>query len=69
MTVQELIDELNKLDRNALVIHQGDAEGNHYRLLSGVDGDDLYYLPDTPVAGDVVQGDRSGTPCVVVYPK
>ena len=69
MTVQELVNELGKLDPGALVIHQSDAEGNYYRLLSGVDGEDLYYLPDTPVSGDVVKGDRSGTPCVVLYPK
>jgi len=40
MTVGDLIDDLNKFDRDVEVIcaHQKDSEGNSYSPLEGVDG-------------------------------
>lgn len=55
MTVQELIDELENHDPDALVVLQKDAEGNGYSPLVGAD--ECSYLPSTPYSGEVPHRD------------
>ena len=59
---------LQAAPQDAVVIIQGDSEGNSFSPIAGVDHDALSYEPDTPVRGDVVPGD-GGVKCVVLYPK
>lgn len=49
-TVQELIDELSDLPRNAFVVLAKDAEGNEYRKIDCTEGG---YLSEDPGYGEV----------------
>lgn len=46
MKVRELIEELEKLDKDTLVVLQSDSEGNGFSLLAGVDGHNNVYVED-----------------------
>lgn len=52
MKVSELIAELSKIDQDAMVILQKDAEGNGYSPLHAVDGAAIY-VPESTWSGDV----------------
>lgn len=49
-TVQELIDELSGLPRNAFVVLSSDAEGNNYRKIDYAEGG---YLSEDPGYGEL----------------
>jgi hypothetical protein len=84
MKVKELIEQLNKMDPDAVCIHSSDEEGNNYiqglsideRLMSEMDAKS-YYLDQSPAREDEFTG-YSGErdedyedftiPCVVFYP-
>lgn len=83
MTVKELIIELQSFYPDTQVILQKDSEGNAYSPLSGVEGENLVYVPDSTYSGGVKfkkftpelrqQGYSyddvgDGESCVVLYP-
>lgn len=49
-TVQELIDELSGLPRNAFVVLSSDAEGNNYMKIDSAEGG---YLTEDPGYGEL----------------
>ena len=52
MTVQQLIDELQTLDKDAIVVIQSDADGTEYSPLVGAEGN-VVYLPESDWSGEV----------------
>lgn len=47
ITVGDLIEQLQTMDKNLVVILQKDAEGNGYSPLAGVDGENNVYSRKT----------------------
>ena len=53
MKVHELIKQLEKLDKDMIVVLQSDSEGNGYSPLAGVDGYNNMYAEDSGWSGYV----------------
>lgn len=63
MTVQELIDELNKIeDKSLLVVQSRDEEGNGFKRTHEVE------QPSEGRGFDNGEIEEGGTPCVVLWP-
>jgi len=52
MKVSELIEQLQKLNPDALVVLQKDSEGNGYSPLAGAEG--AIYIAESSYSGDVL---------------
>ena len=64
MTVKQLRATLESLPDSYQVILQGDPEGNYYKPLYGVDGNDLSYMD-----GQIYEEPKRGSKkCVVLWP-
>lgn len=75
MTVKELIEQLGKLNQNALVVMSKDSEGNSYSPLS--DAEPRLYVAETTWYGEIVDPENleddeevpdDAVPCVTLWP-
>lgn len=66
VTVQELIEELKKMDPEAIVIMSKDAEGNNFSPLYAT-SDKYFYQADTTYSGSISKT-KEGKKAFVLWP-
>lgn len=83
MKVKNLIEELNKLNPEAIVIMSGDGEGNQYSPLADIVGENMVYSANSTWEGDIgykkltpelikdgytEEDIKLGKDCIILYP-